>query len=385
MPPIHVLIKPASSACNMACRYCFYRDVAAHREHAFEGMLTLEQMERVIRAGMEYADHLCTFSFQGGEPTLAGLEFYRQTVELQRRYARPGVKIQNAIQTNGYLMDEEWALFFAENNFLVGVSLDGPAEIHNRNRVDTAGSGTFNRTMRTTRLLKKYHVDFNILCVVTGGNARAAEKLYRFYRKQDFRWLQFIPCLEPMGQTRGREKYDLSAQGYGEFLIRLFDLWYADLCQGEFISIRHLDNWISILLGKQPEACNMAGQCTIQFVVEGDGSVYPCDFYVLDEWRMGTIEGMGFAEMREGPPAGRFLKASLHIPEQCRSCRWYRLCRNGCRRERTVLPDGNVGINIYCESYQRFFTEREGQLRNAARMISNIYNDPLLPPKRRMI
>ena len=162
MPPINILIKPASSACNMACQYCFYKDVAAHREQEFEGMLSIESIEKVIQAGMEYAEHICSFAFQGGEPTLAGLDFYRQVVVLQKQYAKPGVEIRNAIQTNGYTIDEEWAAFFRENHFLVGLSLDGPPELHNRNRTDVQGKDTFNRVMKSVRLLKKHNVEFNI-------------------------------------------------------------------------------------------------------------------------------------------------------------------------------------------------------------------------------
>ena len=370
MPPINILIKPASSACNMACKYCFYRDVAEHREQAFEGMLSLQKMELVIRAGMEYADHSCSFAFQGGEPTLAGLDFYRGVVELEKKYARSGVEIHNAIQTNGMLIDEEWAAFLAENRFLVGLSLDGPAELHNLNRLDTVGEGTFNRVMRTARLMEKHRVEFNILCVVTGRNARSVEKIYRFYRRQGFRWLQFIPCLDSLEQQRGEEKYHLSAENYGDFLIRLFDLWYEDLQRGEYISVRHLDNWLSILLGGQPEACSMTGQCAVQFVVEGDGGVYPCDFYVLDEWRMGTVGESSFAEMQRGEVAAWFIQASLRVPNKCRRCRWYGLCRNGCRRNRMTLLDGEVDRNCYCEAYQRFFSQREKQLMQAARLLA---------------
>ena len=136
--------------------------------------------------------------------------------------------------------------------------------------------------MKSVRLLKKHNVEFNILCVVTGQNARSVEKLYRFYRKQKFRWLQFIPCIDPFDRADGEPCYTLTADGYGDFLVWLFDLWLDDLRHGEYISIRHLDNWLSILLGERPEACNMAGCCSVQFVVEGDGGVYPCDFYVLD-------------------------------------------------------------------------------------------------------
>ena len=157
-----------------------------------------------------------------------------------------------------------------------------------------------------------------------------------------------------MEQQRGEAGYHLSAENYGDFLIRLFDLWFEDLKKGEYISIRHLDNWLSILLGERPEACNMAGQCSVQFVIEGDGGVYPCDFYVLDEWRMGTVGETSFAEMQRGEVAQRFIQASLRVPEQCRACRWYGLCRNGCRRDRIVLPGGDIDLNCYCKAYQRF-------------------------------
>lgn len=370
MPPINILIKPASSACNLACNYCFYRDVADNRSQAFEGMLSLSRMREVIEAGMEYAEYLCSFAFQGGEPTLAGLDFYRQVVRLQQLYARPGVEIHNAIQTNGTLIDEEWAQFLGEHHFLVGLSLDGPAELHNQNRPDSQGKGSFQTVMRAVRLLQKYHVDFNILCVVTGRNARSIEKIYRFYRKQGFRWLQFIPCLEPLGQNRGIAQYHLSPSAYGDCLVRLFDLWYDDLKHGEYISIRHLDNWISILLGECPEACNMTGQCSVQFVIEGDGGVYPCDFYVLDEWRMGTVGKISFVDMQRGEVAKRFIDSSLHVPETCKTCRWYGLCRNGCRRDRMVLPNGVIDQNYYCEAYRTFFSARESQLLHAVQLLA---------------
>lgn len=369
MPAVNVLIKPASSACNMNCAYCFYKDVAQNRETAFEGMLSLETMERVIEAGMEYAEGICSFAFQGGEPTLAGLEFYRQVVKLQKRHARPGVEIRNAIQTNGYCIDRDWARFFSEEHFLVGLSLDGPPELHNLNRKDNQKKGTFNQVLRAARLFDKWNVEYNILCVVTGKNARSIGQIYGFYKKQAFRWLQFIPCLEPLGQERGKEAYHLSCKEYGNFLIRLFDLWYLDLQKGTYISIRHLDNWLRMLLGERPEACNMTGRCSVQFVVEGDGGVYPCDFYVLDEWRLGTVGRESFAQMQNGETAKRFMEASLRVPEECKRCGAYPLCRNGCRRNRLLLPDGTVGQNYYCEAYRRFFAERGTQLQQAARMV----------------
>lgn len=375
MPPVNVMIKPASSACNMACSYCFYRDVSDHRTHTFEGMLSPERMEKTIAAAMEFADGSCTFAFQGGEPTLAGLDFYRQMLLLQKKYARPGVRIFNTIQTNGYCIDEEWARFLADHHFLVGLSLDGPANLHDRNRKDHQNAGTFDRVLRAAKLFDRYQVEYNILCVLTGENARKVDEIYEFFKENAFDFLQFIPCLEPMDQARGLEAYHLSVEDYGEFLLRIFDLWYADLKQGHYISIRHIDNWLSILLGGHPEACAMNGICSIQFVVEGDGSVYPCDFYVTDQWKLGNVETDSFLQMLRSAPAQKFIRTSTSVPHSCRACPIAFLCRNGCRRDRALTPEGLPGKNYYCNAYLRFFTERKQQLIHARDLLLQMRRD----------
>lgn len=369
MPPVFVLIKPASSACNMACEYCFYRDVSDHREHSFEGMLTLESMERTIAAAMEFAEGSCTFGFQGGEPTLAGLDFYRKVIEIQQRLRKPGVHIFNSLQTNGLCINEEWAKFLAEHHFLVGLSLDGPPEIHDRNRIDRHGAGTADRVINATKLFDQYHVEYNILCVVTGRNARQIKNIYQFYRKNQFDYLQFIPCLEPMDQVRGKEIYHLSVDDYADFLIDIFDLWYEDLKNGHYVSIRHIDNWIGILLGQRPEACSMNGRCSIQFVVEGDGSVYPCDFYVTDQWKLGNVQSDTFAKMLRSPKAQEFIAASVALPEECRVCPILNLCRNGCRRDRLMTDISQPGKTYFCKAHLRFFTERRQQILHARSLI----------------
>lgn len=370
MPMVNILIKPASSACNMSCRYCFYKDVAKNRTKECEGMITVEQMEKVICAGMEYADEVCSFTFQGGEPTLAGLDFFQKVVELAEKHRKKGVDVQFAIQTNGYAINDQWAKFLHENHFLVGLSLDGTASQHNANRLNCEGKGTWNRVMRTAKLFDKYQVEYNVLCVVTGENARYIEHIYRFYRKNNFQWLQFIPCMEPIREKWGNAPYHLSDDAYGKFLIRLFDLWFSDLKKGEYISIRHFDNWMFLLLGECPEECSLSGRCTIQFVVEADGGVYPCDFYVLDDWRLGTVGEQSFTEMAAGETARKFIQQSIELPKECEKCKWRYLCRNGCRRDRGTAING--GKTIHCKAHQMFFEERGQQLKEAVRILMNM-------------
>lgn len=365
MPPLSVLLKPASSACNLNCAYCFYKDEAKNRDRAFEGMLTAEKAEECVKSAMEYAEKTCSFMFQGGEPTLAGLEFFENFIKLEKKYEKKGVRCYNAIQTNGMLIDDDWARFFKKNNFLVGLSLDGSADIHNANR-----SSSFNKVINAARVLEKHRVKFNILCVVTSKTARSAEKVYNFFKKQKFGYLQFIPCLEPIGTDRTLSDFSPSAQEYAAFLNRIFDLWYADLLNGNYISIRHIDNILSIMLNGRAENCAMCGHCSIQFVVEGDGGVYPCDFFVLDSYRLGTLGEQSFEDMVRSETAVEFIKSSFAVPEKCRECAYYSLCRNGCRRDRA----GENGENYYCSAYYDFFSKKTPQLQQAARIVNSIVN-----------
>ncbi len=366
MPPINILVKPASSACNMHCKYCFYEDEAVNRTKGFAGMMSNETAENMIESAARFASGTCSFMFQGGEPTLAGLDFYRSFLETEKKYLRDDLTFLHSIQTNGYALDDEWINFFKENDFFVGISLDGYADLHDLNRNGKNTGGSFNRVMRSIALLKKYGVRFNVLSVVTSRAARSAEKNYNFFKKQGLDNLQFIPCLDPIGESSG---FSPSAEEYASFLTKTFRLWYADFIGGRAVSIRTFDNWLSILLGGTPEACDMCGCCGIQFVVEGDGSVYPCDFYALDEYKIGTVGESSFEEMLASPVAQRFVEVSLNVPEECRQCRWYPLCRNGCRREREVLTDGAYGKTRRCAAYKLFFEANEPLLAQVLRII----------------
>lgn len=354
MPPLHFLVKPVSGSCNLRCRYCFYHDVGENRAVQSYGTMSGETLELLIRKALEEAEGSCAFGFQGGEPTLAGLDFFRKAVELQKRYNTRGLAISNAIQTNGMLMDAEWADFLTENRFLVGLSLDGTKELHDRNRLDSAGKGTYSRVLQAAQLLKARGVEFNILTVVTRDSAKKADSLYGFFRRCGFDWLQFIPCLDPLEHRRGGCSYSLTPEDYGHFLKRLFDCWYRDVKAGRFVYIRYFENLVGMLLGNPPESCGMSGRCAVQNVVEADGSVYPCDFYALDQWKLGNIRTDGIREMMESKTARRFLEAAREVPEKCRSCRYYPLCRGGCRRDREAAG-GVLGLNDFCPAFETFF------------------------------
>lgn len=353
MPPVSLLIKPASSSCNMRCRYCFYSDVTSRREIANYGVMTEETLETVVRKTLEYADGEASFGFQGGEPTMAGLAFFRRVVELQRQYNTKRVKIANAIQTNGLNIDDEWARFLHDNGFLVGLSLDGTQPVHDKYRGDAAGGGTFERVLAAAKRMDRYRVEYNILSTVNLDVARNIERIYYFFKRQGFRYLQFIPCLDELaGEPR---EYSLTPKAYGDFLVRLFKLWYVDLNTGKPVSIRYFDNLAMMLAGYPPESCGMAGVCGCYYMVEADGSVYPCDFYVTDEWRIGNILTDGFGEMRETQAAKRFFELSVPVAEQCRECPHYRLCRGGCRRNREPVVEGGNNLNKLCPAFREFF------------------------------
>lgn len=359
MPPLNLLIKPASSLCNMSCKYCFYKDVSSHREHRSYGIMTDGTLETVVRRTFEYADGFAGFAFQGGEPTLAGLDFYKKLISYQNKYNKNNIKVINSIQTNGYLLDEKWAGFFAENGFLVGLSLDGIKEAHDALRIDADGRGTYGTVIKAADTLKKHNVRFNILCVVSELVARHPKKVYESLKK--YKYVQFIPCLDPFDGQKSR--FSLSDIRYAEFLKQTFELYYNDITHGYDISVRNFDNYIGILAGHSPESCDLNGHCTCGPVIEADGSVYPCDFYVLDEWKIGNVCDDGFDKIIKSDAANRFVSGSYEIDNTCKACRYYKLCRGGCRRDREPFPS----LNRHCKAYKEFFENKIGKMLDLAR------------------
>jgi anaerobic sulfatase maturase len=316
-----------------------------------------ETLETLVREAIAYADGSLTFAFQGGEPTLAGLDFFQKAVELQQKYNNKKLQIENTIQTNGLLIDEKWARFLGEHRFLVGLSLDGPKKMHDRYRKDAGGQDTFARIMHSVQLLEQYHVDYNVVTVVTNDTAKQASFLYKFWKRNHYPFVQFIPCMDEIKRQDGTQEcsiYAVEPEQYGKFLCELFDLWYADFVAGETMDIRMFSNLAQMAAGYPAEECGMNGCCNCYFVVEGDGSVYPCDFYCMDAWKLGTVKD-GFVQMKTSEKAKAFVEASRPVCATCHECPYFSLCRGGCRRWREPFVDGKPGLNQLCSAYRMFF------------------------------
>lgn len=364
MKSVTFLIKPASSLCDMRCRYCFYHDISDIREVKSMGIMTESTAEALIRSAFAAVEPggFVQFTFQGGEPTLAGLDFFRGFMALEARYRPREVQAGHSIQTNGMHLNAEWAQFLKQHDFLVGISIDGNQAIHDAHRVDAAGKGTWDRVTSALALLDRYGVETNLLCVVSAAAAKNPQKVYTSLRKLGDHALQFIPCLDPLEAQRGREAYSLKPEAYGRFLCSLFDCWYKDWKAGNYVSIRTFDDYLRILMRMSPSTCATSGACGSYLVAEGDGSLYPCDFYVLDEWKIGNIREMTVEQALASPVSRKFLAEGALRPENCRTCPYYPLCRGGCKRDWTQQRK-----NYYCASFSAFFRYALPRLQEMAR------------------
>ncbi|MBE6812549.1 MAG: SPASM domain-containing protein [Ruminococcaceae bacterium] len=347
MPPLSLMIKPASSLCNLSCEYCFYRDVSEHREHLGFGIMEKETAEILIQKALDYAaGESIAFAFQGGEPTLAGLDYFRFFTDCVNRLNTRKSKVFYSMQTNGTVIDGEWADFLRENQFLVGLSLDGDFD-GNKFRKRPDGQNAFYKILTTAELLKKRKVDFNILTVLTGFCADNGERIYKYFRSKGFRYLQFIPCLRPFDSTEKSELY-MTADQYADFLIKVFNLYVKDYVRHDYMSVRQFDNWVRLYLGHPTEQCGIKGHCSHQFVAEANGNIYPCDFYCTDEYFLGNIKETDFLTMEKSDTARLFIRESLKVPDRCKKCNVYPMCRaGGCKRTQQSED--------YCKAYKRFF------------------------------
>lgn len=371
---IGVMWKTVSEDCNLACDYCYYSTCAGKPD----GVRRIDEslLETFIEAYMRASQGTASFAWQGGEPLLAGLPFFEKVVELQARYAPRGTMISNALQTNGTLITERWADFLKRYNFLVGVSLDGPAALHDQRRVDASGMGSHDRVMRGIRLLEKHQVDFNILTVVHKHNVRHARELIDYFRAEGFHYLQFIPCMDFRSQQVNQPgRYEITPAEYGDFLCEVFDLWYE---QGKpRTSIRFFDNLLQAYLNLEAELCVHRSSCPASLVLEQNGDAYPCDFYLHPDWKLGNVGVNALPELLQHPNYTKFQQMKPALPDACHRCSWRKLCHGGCPRNRDwTAGDDAASRDYFCESYRQVYTyAHDRMLRLAASVRRSWFED----------
>ena len=350
MGTVSAMVKPASSACNLRCKYCFYADVAASRTVAGHGAMQAETAallaQRLAEAVGFSGD--AYISFQGGEPTVAGLDWFRSFAAEMARY--PGVTPHWSLQTNATLLDKAWCAFFAERDVLVGVSLDGPRANMDTFRFDAAGEGAYARVMHGIELLHQAGVEFNILTVVTRQLAQRPKQLFQFYLQHDCADVQLIPCLPPLDGTD--DGMSLRPRDYRSFYLGFFRAWQKAFQQEKLIRVNLFENVLGMLMGHPPYQCGMLGRCTVQYVIEANGDVYPCDFYCLDEYRLGNLADAPLHELSTSAGAKAFLSGQACRREPCATCPYARICNGGCRRQNVcyLTDDGCAYRDLLVEA-----------------------------------
>ncbi len=357
--PFQVLMKPRGSICNLDCSYCYFLS----KKDLYPGSrfhVTDTTLERFTSAYIEAQPiNETVFGWQGGEPTLMGLDFFEQAVALQRQHAPPGMQVRNTLQTNGTLLDDAWCRFLRKHDFLVGISIDGPQPIHDAYRVDKGGHGTFAEVMAGLDLLKKHAVEFNVLTTVHAANEQHGLEVYRFLRDEvEARFIQFIPIVERDNAThQGSSVTDRSVTGtaYGQFLIEAFDEWVCCDVGRVFVQLFHVA--LAAWVGAPPGLCVFAETCGNALALEHNGDLYSCDHFVEPDHLLGNLQHHGLADMAASPTQQMFGAAKRDtLPGKCRSCEVRFVCNGGCPKNRLITTaDGEPGLNYLCEGYRRFF------------------------------
>ena len=353
MQPFTLLIKPSGSDCNVDCHYCFYKNRAPEVGRGRQRMSD-EVLEKLVKDYMQLRFALAGFAWQGGEPTLMGLDFYKKVVELQKKYGVDGQEVGNSLQTNAILLDEKWCRFLRENKVLVGVSIDGPKEFHDYYRLDYSGAGTFDRVVRAIENCKKYKVEFNTLTLLNAGNAGHPDEVFDFLLGLGVRFLQFIPCVEVDPATGEIADFSVTPEQLGEFWCRIFDRW----CEygPQKLSIRDFDSILSYCVMGKHTICTFDKQCSQYIVIEHNGDAFCCDFFVEPKWRLGNIFETPIEELAASSKKRDFARKKQNLCNKCLVCRHLAICRGGCMKDRAPFDKENYGRESYfCEAYKRFF------------------------------
>jgi len=372
------MAKPTGSACNLHCDYCFF----LKKEKLYPGS-DFRMPEEVHEAYIKqlFAAHQVpqvTVAWQGGEPTLMGLDFFKHSIELQKKYAKPNTQIENTFQTNGILLNDEWCQFFHENNFLIGLSIDGPKELHDYYRKDKAGHGTFDRVVKAVRLLQKHKVEFNILCTVNSKNADHPLDVYRFFRDTlDAHYLQLIPIVERIndkgetGSQEGSKVTDRSVRPdqWGRFLIEIFDEWVKKDVGKTFVL--NFDGALAGWLNMAGTVCIFGPTCGQGTALEHNGDLYSCDHFVEPDYYLGNILKNPMIELVASDKQQKFGRNKRDtLSQYCRKCEFIHICNGECPKNRFIeTPDGDKGLNYLCEGYKAFFKHTDKAMKVMAGLI----------------
>ena len=367
--PLYVMLKPVGAACNLACNYCYYLEKSNLYKHQPKRQMSEELLERFVKDYIEAQTmNEVVFTWHGGEPTLRPLSFYQKAVELQKKYAG-GRIIHNSLQTNGTLLTDEWCRFLKANNWLVGISIDGPEAFHDRYRRDSQGRPSWQKVMEGIQLLQHYGVEWNAMAVVNRYNADHPQAFYRFFKSIGCQYIQFTPIVERNVQhADGRHlasindaddapvtDFSVTPEQWGSFLCGLFDEWVKQDIGRVFVQI--FDSMLANWVGVAPGSCIYAKECGHAGVMEYNGDVYSCDHFVFPQYKLGNINEHTLIEMLYGEKQRRFSQLKYNkLPRQCKECRWAFACHGECPKNRFVNDRyGNPGLNYLCAGYRRFF------------------------------
>ncbi len=352
--PLYVMLKPIGAICNLRCKYCYYLDKKGLYPDEKRYVMTDVILEEFIRQYLESQTmSQVLFTWHGGETLMRNIDFYKKALELQRKYGK-GRQIDNCLQTNGTLLNDDWCKFFKDNNFLIGISIDGPQHCHDVYRRTADGRPSFVQVMRGISLLKKHGVEFNVMGVVNDYNVDYPLEFYRFFKEIDTRYIQFAPIVErlPNGNLAS---WNVPSGKWGDFLITIFDEWVRNDV-GEFY-IQYFDSTLANWIGEKPGTCILAKTCGHAGVMEFNGDVYACDHFVFPEYKLGNIYSQTLTGMMYSPKQMKFGANKFDaLPEQCRQCEFLFACNGECPKNRIIsTSDGEPGLNYLCEGYYKFF------------------------------
>jgi len=367
MQPFTLLIKPSGSDCNIDCAYCFYKDRDASVGTGRQRMSD-EVLEALVRDYMRLGFPVSGFAWQGGEPTLMGVDFFKKVVELEQKYGSSGQQVSNTLQTNGVLLDDDCCRFFRGNKFLLGISIDGPKEFHDIYRVDHSGAGTFEKVMRGIECCKRHEVEFSALVLLNNVNVEQPEKLFDFLVEHDLTYLQFIPCIETDPATRRVTDFSITPKQYAVFLCKVFDLWYA--YGPAKLNIREFDSLVTYFVLGKHTICTYSRQCAGFVVIEHTGDAFCCEFFVEPKWRLGNILQTPIEKLASDKKKRTFARDKEKLSNKCLACRHLDICRGGCMKDRMRL-DIEGRENYFCESYRQFFDYTVPRFMQLAAAIEN--------------